>query len=426
MNNSTLDSWLERLETIHPQAMDLGLQRVAGVAHDLKLLPPDCPVVTVAGTNGKGSCVAVMESMLTQAGKTPGAAVSPHLRRFNERIRIAGEPAGDEEIIAAFEAIEAARGAVTLTYFEFGMLASLLVFRQRGVDVMLLEVGLGGRLDAANIVDPDVAVITSIAMDHQQWLGDTRDAISREKAGILRPGIPAVIADPDPPVALKDCVDAQAARAVYLGSDFTVAETAGEWSATLRRPDGGALKLSAMPQGPLLPVNVAAGLQALLLLGETFEESAAQTAIRGLQPGGRRERRRVQGREYLLDVAHNPAAAEALCRYLGQNPVGGRTLAVFSAMADKDIRAIIRACHGAFDGWYLADQAGVARAASAEAIRELLLEQAEPVMASCNSVESAVAEAAATLAAADRLVVFGSFHTVAAALSELDNHSGNH
>ncbi len=426
MNSSNLDSWLERLETIHPRAMDLGLERVASVADKLNLLPPGCPVVTVAGTNGKGSCVAVMEAMLTAQGQMPGAAVSPHLLRFNERIRIAGQPAVDEEIVDAFEAIEAARGSVTLTYFEFGLLASLLIFRQRGADTILLEVGLGGRLDAANIVDPDVAVITTIALDHQQWLGDTRDAISREKAGILRPGIPAVIADPDPPAALKACVDTLGARAVYLGSDFTIEETESEWSAALRRPDGGLRSLPAVIRGALLPINIAAGLQAILLLGETFEDSVVQAVVPGLQPGGRREQRSIQGRNYLLDVAHNPSAAGALGQFLEQHPVAGRTMALFSAMADKDIRAIIRACQGVFDGWYLADQPTVARAASAAVIRELLLEEAEAVLGSFESVDRAVAAAGAALSAGDRLVVFGSFHTVAAALSELDNHPGNH
>lgn len=421
MSNLPLDAWLTRLETLHPRAMELGLDRVAEVATRLELVPPSAPVITVAGTNGKGSCVAAMEAVLTATGRLPGASVSPHLHRFNERIRVGGQPVDDHEITAAFERIDIARGAVSLTYFEFALLASLLVFAAREVDILLLEVGLGGRLDAVNIVDPDVAVITSISLDHQAWLGDTRDAISREKAGILRDCIPAVIADPDPPAALLDCVRERRADAVFIGKDFSVEEGDGTWTGTLRPLQGGQRHLPTLPTGPLLPANIAAGLQALLLLGHDVPDAILEATLPALQPGGRRERRRHAGREILLDVAHNPAAATALADHLRSNRVVGRNLALFSVMADKDIRAIIRACAGVFDGWIVAGQPELARAATSDSIAALLTAADEALLAVSATVEEGMAEAGRQAGDDDRLVVFGSFYTVAAALAILDD-----
>ena len=202
MVKTALGQWLERLETLHPNAIDLGLERVARVARALGLLPLAQPVITVAGTNGKGSTVAVLEAIIAEAGLVSGSFTSPHLLRFNERIRIGGAEAGDDEIVAAFAAVDRARGEVGLTYFEFAALAALLVFRARRPDIVVLEVGLGGRLDAVNIVDPSVSVITSIDLDHQQWLGHSRGAIAVEKAGIVRRDRPLVIGDPNPPSEL--------------------------------------------------------------------------------------------------------------------------------------------------------------------------------------------------------------------------------
>ncbi len=421
MSRRPLDAWLTRLETLHPRAMDLGLDRVSAVAARLELIPPAAPVITVAGTNGKGSCIAAMEAVLIAAGHRPGASVSPHLHRFNERIRVGGQPVHDHEITAAFQRIDTARGDISLTYFEFALLASLLVFAARAVDILLLEVGLGGRLDAVNIVDPDVAVITSIALDHQAWLGDTRDAISREKAGILRDGIPAVIADPDPPAALVDCVRERRADAVFIGRDFFVGEGDGVWTGRLRRLQGGQRCLPALPSGPLLPANIAAGLQALLLLGHDFPDATLEATLPALQPGGRRERRSPAGREILLDVAHNPAAAQALADHLRSNPVPGRNLALFSAMADKDIRAIIRACAGVFDGWIVAGQPELARAATTDSIVAQLTATDERLLAVSDTVAEGMVAAGSLAGDADRLVVFGSFHTVAAALAILDD-----
>ena len=228
MTSKTLAQWLQHLETLHPNEMELGLERVSQVADTLGLLPLSSPVVTVAGTNGKGSTVAVLESLLRECGFRPGAFTSPHFLRFNERIRVDGNEAQDEQLIAAFEAIEGVRDGVSLTYFEFSTLAALMVFEREEVDYVLLEVGLGGRLDSANMVDADIAVITSIDLDHQDWLGDTRGVIAREKAGIMREGKPVVIADPEPPGELLEVARDRAAGPLYrLGQAFDFSGPAG-------------------------------------------------------------------------------------------------------------------------------------------------------------------------------------------------------
>lgn len=236
MSNRSLEDWLQWLERIHPREIELGLERVLQVAKQLQLVPLSVPVITVAGTNGKGSTVAVMEALLNAAGKRTGAYTSPHFLHFNERIRVAATDVEDSDIIAAFTAIEEARGDIALTYFEYATLAALWVFRSQQVDVVLLEVGLGGRLDAVNIVDATVAVITSIALDHQDWLGNTRGVIAVEKAGILRSGAAAVIADPDPPAELLACVESSGSQPVFrLGQEFEAACSDSGWRAQIGR-----------------------------------------------------------------------------------------------------------------------------------------------------------------------------------------------
>lgn len=229
MSSATLEQWLQRLATIHPREIELGLDRVRAVAMELDLLPVSTPVVTVAGTNGKGSTVAVLDALLTEAGYRTGIFTSPHLLNFNERIRVAGADASDAAIIAAFEAIDLARGAVSLTYFEFATLAALLIFKENAPDFIVLEVGLGGRLDAVNIVDAAVAVITSIDLDHQDWLGESRGEIAREKAGIVRAARPLVVAEPAPPPELLHCIrEVGAAPVLQLGREFSVQIGSGQ------------------------------------------------------------------------------------------------------------------------------------------------------------------------------------------------------
>ncbi|MBN7798671.1 bifunctional tetrahydrofolate synthase/dihydrofolate synthase [Parahaliea mediterranea] len=422
MSDTGLAAWLQRLEALHPTEIELGLTRVRAVAQRLELLPVAVPTVTIAGTNGKGSTAAALEALLLAAGRRPGVYTSPHLLRYNERIRVAGVEADDTDIVRAFEQIDAARGEISLTYFEFATLAALWIFRARGADVLVLEVGLGGRLDAVNIVDASVAVITSIALDHQGWLGDTRDAIAREKAGILRRDRPAVIAEPEPPAALGEAVADSGARGLFLGRDFHCAVDGGHWRARLRAAGkrGGEFVLPPVPVGGVVPANLCAALQALVLLGESPAELDLLAVLGDVRPPGRRQRRRVAGRDYLLDVAHNPQSVDMLLEYLSLSPCQGRTIALFSAMEDKDIRAMIRPATGVFDAWFLADQPDNPRAAKAADIAAMLREAGESMISVSRNPRQALRRAQSIMAGEDRLVVFGSFFTVAAVLPALD------
>jgi dihydrofolate synthase/folylpolyglutamate synthase len=425
MNKASLTQWLQRLETVHPMEIDLGLERVLTVAHTLQLLPLKQPVVTVAGTNGKGSTVAVMEALISEAGYRVGVFTSPHLLRFNERIRVAGVDASDAEIVHAFDLIDQARGAISLTYFEFAALAALLIFETSELDYVVLEVGLGGRLDAVNIVDASVAVITSIDLDHQGWLGNSRGEISREKAGILRRGCPVVIADANPPPELLDCVvDAAASPALYLGREFSVAAVDGQWQAQVQMPDGASRALSVVTNGSLLPENIGAAVQASLLLGIEFSNGCLAGALSKVSAVGRRDVRQVAGRDYVLDVAHNPASVSKLLEFLNATPCNGKRICIFSVMTDKDISSIIKATAGHFDAWFLGDQPGNTRAAGAAEIAALLDDRGQTMVSISKNLRQALRRAQSIAGEGDRLVVFGSFYTVAAVLPLLDkDHS---
>ncbi|MEQ9463095.1 MAG: Mur ligase family protein [Haliea sp.] len=423
MTEPALAAWLARLEALYPQPIQLGLDRVATVANTLGLLPVAVPVVTVAGTNGKGSVVAALEALLRRRGVCAGVYTSPHLLRFNERIRIDGEEATDTEIVAALEEIEAARGSVGLTYFEFTTLAALLLFRARGVALMVLEVGLGGRLDAVNIVDPTVAVITSIALDHQEWLGDNLDQIAREKAGILRPGIPALVAATEPP-GLLAAVAASGARTLRLETEFGFTAEGTGWRPWLQNSAGARRTLPVLENLSLLPANICAALQALELLELPASDADLLAVVPTLQPPGRRQRLRLAQMELVLDVAHNPAAVNKLVEFIDASPCNGKTIAVFSAMADKDIEAMIAAAGERFAAWFLADQPDNPRAASAACIAGLLREAGQGMISVSKNLRQALARARSVMAPGDRLVVFGSFHTVAAAMKWLAKEQG--
>ena len=421
----SLAQWLVRLETLHPNPIDLGLQRVASVAHTLELLPVGVPVVTVAGTNGKGSTVAVLEAVLGETGWLAGVYTSPHLIRFNERIRVGGVDAGDGEIIAAFRAIDEARGDTSLTYFEFATLAALLVFRSRAVDVLVLEVGLGGRLDAVNIVDPSVAVITRIDLDHQSWLGADRGSIAREKAGILRRAVPAVLGDPEPPPELLECAAAAGAVPVLcLGREFRFEPGGDHWRGVLQSPDGTSRVLPALPVGPLLPANICTALQAAVLLGCEPGDEQLVAAVARARPRGRCERREIAGREYVLDVAHNPAATYNLVEYLNSTPCKGKTISIFSVMEDKDIRGMIEAAAGCFEAWFVADQPANPRAARGEDVAALLHSAGHGAVSVSKNLRQALRRAQSVMTEGDRLVVFGSFYTVAQVMPLLDRDRG--
>ena len=334
-----------------------------------------------------------------------------------------GTEVADGFIVAAFEQIDRAREEISLTYFEFATLAALLVFREFDVDLMILEVGLGGRLDAVNMVDASVAVITSIELDHQQWLGDTRDLIAVEKAGVFRRGQAVVIAEPDPPDSLFAVAEEAGVKARYIGRDFFVEESPGGWRAALQNTDGSRRLCPEMEAGGLLPANICAALQALLLAGETFSDPQLSAALAGIDLPGRRQLRNLAGRSYLLDVAHNPAAINKLLEYIELTPCNGRTIALFSVMADKDIRTMVQACTGYFDGWFLADQPDNDRAIDAAGLAEVLRGQGEQILSISKNIRQGFRRAQGHMREGDRLVIFGSFFTVAAVMPLLDKDS---
>ncbi|SDJ60799.1 bifunctional tetrahydrofolate synthase/dihydrofolate synthase [Microbulbifer yueqingensis] len=407
-----LQLWLERLERLHPTEIELGLTRVATVASTLGVERPAPRVITVAGTNGKGSCVATLEALLLAGGHSTGAYSSPHLLRFNERVRIGGREVSDADLVAAFEAVEAARGDTSLTYFEFTTLAALWLFRRAGVEYALLEVGLGGRLDAVNLVDADLAVITSVAVDHEAWLGNDREVIGREKAGILRPGAPFVCADPEPPLSVVSAAGSMGAEAYFIGSEFAL--------------DGDRYRFGAteitLPATTALPrPSIAAALTALLVL-DALPGSGVEEVLAGLQLPGRCQRLDWRGRELLLDVGHNPAAAAYLARWLADHPVAGRTRALVAAMADKDLAGLFAPLAEVVDEWCPALLPGNARAAGCEALVAALAAAgvtAERVAADCPAVAGALDRLVADTGSADRLLVFGSFFTVAEVLQHV-------
>ncbi|MEM9256252.1 MAG: folylpolyglutamate synthase/dihydrofolate synthase family protein [Pseudomonadota bacterium] len=427
MNREPLDHWLQRLERLHPKAIELGLDRVAAVADRLDLLQPEQPVVTVAGTNGKGSVVAVLEALLREQGVSCGAYTSPHFENFNERIRVDGRAVGDDDIVVALEAIEEARDTVSLTYFEFATLAALYLFKSLRPDVLLLEVGLGGRLDAVNIIDPSVAVITRIDLDHEEWLGKTRAAIAQEKAGILRCGIPAVIGDPDPPKTLVDLPRAVGASpTLFIGADFTCETMSQEhWMATITGTGGRHQHLGPLPLGPLLPENQCTALQVMPLLGFQLTRESVLAAIDHTELKGRRAEHRIGQVDYLLDVAHNPSAVKKLLEYMTAKPCKGDTIAVFSAMSDKDLVSMLEPAISIVDVWFLADQPEVPRAASAASIAAKLSALGAPRVHQSDRLSGALCCAQTAAKPGDRVVVFGSFHTLGALLPLLGTDSAS-
>ncbi len=428
---ASLNDWLALLAQRHPREIDLGLDRVAAVAARLQLGRPAPKVIVVGGTNGKGSCVATLQALLLAAGRRVGCYTSPHLIRYNERICINGAFAGDAEICAAFARIEQARGDISLTCFEFGTLAALLLMAAAPLDVAVLEVGLGGRLDAVNIVAADVAVITSIQLDHEAWLGDTRDAIGREKAGIARAGMPLVCGDPQPPPALVAALAELGAVGHYLGvqsgGDFGFAAGGeGACSVYCQNPAGDKLTFADLPQ-PRLPLpSVACAVQALVLLGEPVTADVLRAVLAELRLAGRFQHLLWRGRRVILDVAHNPAAAELLARrlaeHLAESPCA-RVLAVFAVLADKDIDGMVAPLAPLVSRWYLSGLADVARAAGAEELAGVLYNRGADLCC-CADVEAGFWRAHGDLASDDMLLVFGSFYTVGRVLACLGEEGG--
>jgi dihydrofolate synthase/folylpolyglutamate synthase len=405
-----LAQWLEYIEQQHPKSIDLGLDRVATVFSTLNIGVPR-PVVAVGGTNGKGSTCAMLESMLRAAGYRTGLYTSPHLLRYNERVRIAGAEASDEALAEGFEAVEQARGEVALTYFEFGTLAALWLFARERIEAAVLEVGLGGRLDAVNIVDADCAVLTSLGIDHVDYLGPDRESIGREKAGIFRAGRPAVVAEPDPPRSVL----AAPGEKLLLGRDFGYRAEHTQWSYW---GPGGRRSGLAHPalRGKIQLRNAAAAICALEALGLPL---AMQEVRRGLAEVESTARFQVlPGRpQVILDVAHNPQAAKVLADNLADCGFAAQTIAVCGMLRDKDIAGVLRALEPRITRWHLASLPGPRGASAADLLKHVEGD------AHCFDTPARAFEAAKAIAhEGDKIVVFGSFLTVAEVMAWLNNN----
>jgi dihydrofolate synthase / folylpolyglutamate synthase len=445
--SKTLSEWLALQEAAHPKSIDLGLTRVAAVARRLGIDRPRSAVITVGGTNGKGSTVAHLEALCLAAGRPVGLFTSPHFLRYNERIRIDGVEADDAAIVAAFERIEAARGDTTLTFFEYNTLAALQLFAERGVELALLEVGLGGRLDATNLVDADVAVVCSVGLDHRDWLGETLEEIGADKAGIFRAGRPAVLGTERMPASVYCAIARLGAKPVVAGRDFSWRLQAQPAAAEPpRRGAGGAprwsyrgarLSLADLPPsalaGSIQYGNAATALAALESLAAGAERSAAaQRVVAALDErtvAAALARVRLAGRfqivpgpvEWILDIAHNPPAAEVLAAQLAERPCQGRTLAVVGILGDKDAPAIARALAPVLDGWFLCSLEGPRGISAAELARRLEPVVRQPILT--GSVREGCEAARAAARPGDRVVVCGSVHTVGPALEWLGVYS---
>lgn len=417
---TTLPAWLAMLETMHPKAIDMGLERVAQVKERLGIRF-DCPVITVGGTNGKGSTCAMLESILLQAGYRVGLYTSPHLLDFNERARIDGEPVSDDALIANFAAVEAKRGDVSLTYFEFTTLAILRLFAEANLDVVILEVGLGGRLDAVNVIDADVAIVTSVDIDHTDYLGDTREKIGFEKAGIFRSGKTAICGDPVPPQSLIDHADAIGADLWLFGRDFNYSGDKQQWNFGGRTQRRNSLGYPSL-RGANQLLNASAALAALETLRHRLPVGA-QEVRNGLVMVDLPGRFQVlPGRpSVILDVAHNPHAAATLAQNLDNMGFHPYTYAVFGAMQDKDIDGVIAQLKDRIDHWCVTDLP-LPRAATAAQLKDKLLDAgivpkdqagAERTIETFASPAAAFANARSGAGENDRIVVFGSFLTVA-------------
>lgn len=409
-----LAGWLEHIERQHPQPIALGLERVLEVLKELQT-KISCPVLTVGGTNGKGSTCALLEAILSSAGYRTGLYSSPHLVRYNERVRVAGREASDEELCDAFEAVEAARGPVSLTYFEFGTLAALWLFARSGVEALVLEVGLGGRLDAVNVIDADCAILTSVGVDHVEFLGHTREEIGREKAGIFRPGRPAVIADPHPPASVLAEIERIGAVPVLFGRDFGFAKQGTQWSCWGPAGKRSGLAHPAL-RGSVQLRNASAAIAALDSLRERLPIAMkdVRRALAEVSLPGRFQV--LPGRpQIVLDVAHNPEAAATLAANLGDSGYAPETIAVFGMLKDKDIAGVVRAVAPRVTRWHLASLPG-ARGAESSFLREVLFQEKiqQPIFEHA-SVAEALAAARKEAAENDKIIVFGSFLTVAGA-----------
>ncbi|BCL75433.1 bifunctional folylpolyglutamate synthase/dihydrofolate synthase [Jeongeupia sp. HS-3] len=414
----TLDAWLTHLEGLHHTEIDMGLARVEAVRAAMGMLPA-FPLMTVGGTNGKGSVCAFLSTTLSAAGYRVGTFTSPHLLHYNERIAIDLAPVADEAIVAAFRAIEAARGDISLTYFEFGTLAAMHCFMAAGVDIAVLEVGLGGRLDAVNIFDADVAGVVSIDLDHEAYLGSDREAIGFEKAGIFRRDRPAFCADPNPPQRLIDHAAAVGAPLQLLGRDFGYQREAegNQWMCWTSEQRRYALPLPAL-RGAYQLGNAALAIAMLDTLRERLPVSIGQVKRGLLEVEWPGRCQVLPGRpQVVLDVAHNPHAAKALASALDQMGFAANRHAVFGMMADKDIAGVVALLKDRIDHWHLAAPQ-LPRAATADVLADVIATAApQATLTRYDSIAAAWQGAVRQAGDNDRILAFGSFYTVAEVLA---------
>ena len=414
----TLADWLAYIERQHPKSIDMGLQRVREVAARMRLPRPAKRVITVGGTNGKGSTVAFVEAIARAHGWKVGCYTSPHLLRYNERVRIDGMDAGDAALVAGFEAVEAARGDTPLTYFEYGTLCALWLFARSKLDLAVLEVGLGGRLDAVNVVDADASIITTVDLDHQDWLGEDIEAIGFEKAGIARPFKPLVLGDDDPPASVLRHAYAIGAQSWRIANDFFAEPLDAE---TWRWREVGFSMDLPMPAlaAPVQLRNAACAIAAVRTLRARIDKQTYAEGVANARVAGRLQRFERNGVEVVVDVGHNPQAARALAAWLRAQP-RRRTLAVYAALADKDVAGVAQALAGVVDGWHIAGLSDAGpRGLGVDDFARQLAGTAAADAARHVGVDAALQAAMAQAGPGGRVLVFGSFHTAAAALGHL-------
>jgi len=414
----TLSDWLTHIERQHAQPIALGLDRVLAVKHALGIASA-VPVITVGGTNGKGSVCAMLERILRSAGYRVGLYTSPHLLDYNERVRIDGQPASDAALCASFAHVEAARHDTPLTYFEFGTLAAWQAFAAAGVEAIVLEVGLGGRLDAVNVFDADCAIVTTVDLDHMDYLGETREAIGFEKAGIFRAGRPAIIGDPQPPRSVLDHAAAIGAEARVLGRDFGYQAGEGQWLFWSQRGRRGGLAYPAL-RGATQLKNASVVMAALEALAGRLPVSM-QDIRSGLIEVDLPGRFQVlPGRPaVVLDVGHNPQAAGVLADNLGGMAFHPETWAVFGMLADKDVAGVIERIKGRIDHWLVTSLPGP-RGMRGAALADILAGYGICAEACFESPAQAWRAAQERAGENDRIVIFGSFLTVADVLRAIN------